>query len=190
MIEQIYIDNFKSLKEVALQLPNMAFFCGPNGSGKSNFAEACDFLSQTFKNGLSYAVAEKGGFYNMCYRRQRRSRGAISFRFAGKLHSSRDPIKSVRYEAAFSLQTREEAIRSDFYVSSEWYSFEIETDAVRPSWLRVSREGAKYVLHKDVSEALVNAYNWLGKPIEDWWEFIKPQERELMYLARVAELLP
>src|SRR5271157_3125122 len=32
-----------------------------DGPGKTNLAEALDFLSKTFNNGLSYAVAERGG---------------------------------------------------------------------------------------------------------------------------------
>lgn len=127
MIENIYIDNFKSLKDVSIQLPGLSFFCGPNGSGKSNFSEAWDFLSQTFRNGLSYAVAEKGGFYNMCFRRQRRSRGAIFFQFSGTLPMSKEKISGVTYEASFALQTKEEQIRSDFYASSERYHFTIHT---------------------------------------------------------------
>src|SRR5260370_41880287 len=79
MINYLYVDNFKSLRNVSLLLPNFASFCGPNGSGKSNFADAWDFLGQTFCIGLAYAVAEKVGFYNMGFRRQRRSRGAGSF---------------------------------------------------------------------------------------------------------------
>ena len=84
MIEHLRVENFRSVKLLDISLPPLAFFCGPNASGKTNFTEALDFLSQTFDRGLSYAIAEKGGFYNMCFRRERRSRGAIQFDVSGK----------------------------------------------------------------------------------------------------------
>ena len=190
MIENLYIDNFKSLKDVRMRLPALAFFCGPNGSGKSNFSEAWDFLSQTFRNGLSYAVAEKGGFYNMCFRRQRRSRGAIFFQFSGSLSIARESIRGITYQASFSLQTREEQIRSDFYVSGEHYNFEIDVEGEDPSRLTITREPDKYMLSKQLSPAITRLYPWLGEQIDGWWEFIKPQERELLYSARVSDFFP
>jgi AAA15 family ATPase/GTPase len=75
LITDFRIENFRSLKDVTFNCPPLSFFCG------TNLAEALDFLSKVFNNGLSYAVAEKGGFYNICFRRERRSKGAILFKF-------------------------------------------------------------------------------------------------------------
>src|ERR1041385_5795380 len=80
MITNLQIDNFKSLKNIDVVFGPMNFIVGPNASGKSNFGEALDFLSHVFREDLAFAVAEKGGFYNICHRRQRRARGAISFK--------------------------------------------------------------------------------------------------------------
>src|SRR4051812_9113336 len=78
MITNLKIDNFKSLKEIEIGFKNLNFIVGPNASGKSNLADALDFLSHAINENLAYAVAEKGGFYNICHRRQRRAKGAIS----------------------------------------------------------------------------------------------------------------
>jgi len=118
MITEFHIENFRSLKHVAFGGLPLSFFCGPNGSGKTNLAEALDFLSKTFNNGLSYAVAEKGGFYNICFRKERRSKGAIVFRVRGsETGKGRYPAnRKLDYEIEFSLRTKGEAIRSDFYM--------------------------------------------------------------------------
>lgn len=190
MLTYLNIDNFKSLKEVRMQLPELSYFCGPNGSGKSNFAEACDFLSQTFRNGLAYAVTEKAGFYNMCFRRQRRSRGGITFQFGGRLTSSKDAAKYVTYDVSFELQTRGEAIRSDFYVSAEHYSFLVHSVDREPSELKIERVKDKYVLTKNVTSAVVKEFPHLGEQIDSWWEYFRPQDTELLGSTRLTDWFP
>ncbi len=144
MLTRFFVDNFKSLKDVSIELPDMGFFCGPNASGKSNLAESFDFVSQVFRNGLSYAVAEKGGFYNMCFRKQRRARGAIHFRITGTSRI-RFPMKlDVTYDISFSLQTKTEEIRSEFYVEEEAYTFQfLPGEQLRPS-IEIRRREGKY----------------------------------------------
>lgn len=122
MIEFIHVENFRSLKSVDVPLPALSFVCGPNGSGKTNFSEALDFLSLAFQRGLSYAVADKGGFFNMCFRRERRSRGGITFRLRGTSTRGEHPVE---VELEFTLQTKGQAIRSDYYVQNESYRFTI-----------------------------------------------------------------
>ena len=124
MITRLQIENFRSLKQASIQPGSLSFFCGPNGSGKTNLAEALDFLSATFQRGLSYAVAEKGGFFNMCYRKERRSRGAISFLISGVTQRLGNTLDM---SCRFSLQTHGQTIRSDFFVQSEEYTFDLRT---------------------------------------------------------------
>src|SRR5216684_5611183 len=123
MFTQIEIQNFKSLRSVNIPFSRLSYFCGPNASGKSNFSEALDFVSNVFRNGLQHAVAEKGGFYNMCFRRIRRTKGAIAFRIAGEESLTKE--LSVHYEARFSFRTQTEAIRSQFLVQGEEYYFHV-----------------------------------------------------------------
>jgi predicted ATPase len=198
MIAQISIDNFKSLKNLDIHLGKLLYFCGPNGSGKSNFAEAFDFLSNTFRNGLAYAVAEKGGFYNICFRKQRRARGAISFTVKGLVPDTSLPKTFIEYVISFSLRTKEETIRSDFYVDAESYQFVFRhpTDPAFNISIRRETKNAeeKYVFESDDPQLLTEA----GRRLKPWTanagrvfaDFVKPQANELIYPFRIRGLLP
>jgi predicted ATPase len=131
MIREISVSNFKSLKSVTLSLSPLAIFCGPNASGKTNLVEALDFLSHVFRNGLQYGVSEKGGFYNMCFRRVRRTKGAIAFRVVAETKQSRDKGRKSILEISFSIRAKSEAIRAEFVVEQEEYSFSIEDNETK-----------------------------------------------------------
>lgn len=144
MIKEISIHNFKSLRNATVPIGPLAIFCGPNASGKTNFAEAFDFLSRVFRNGLANAVAEKGGFYNMCYRRIRRTKGAISFGVSGETLLKKSV--TVTYSVKFSFKTASEAIRSQFLVEEERYEFRVFRTEHPEEYLNVTvfREDDKY----------------------------------------------
>lgn len=143
MLTEVTIANFKSLKSVSLPLRPMSFLCGPNGSGKTNVAEALDFLSHVFRNGLQYAVAEKGGFYNMCFRGMRRTKGNIEFRVRGETKTRNET--RIRFDISFSLKTKTEAIGADFTVASESHRFEFDSPAA-PAVMEIDRTGNEYSL--------------------------------------------
>lgn len=126
MIREISVSNFKSLRNVNIVLRPLSIFCGPNASGKTNFVEALDFLSQVFRYGLQYAVSEKGGFYNICFRRTRRTKGAISFRVVVDTKSVRTKNLRSILELGFSIRAKTEAIRAEFVIEQEEYRFSVE----------------------------------------------------------------
>lgn len=125
MITRFAVDNFKSLKGIDIELHPVNFIAGPNASGKSNFAEALDFISHIFRENLRFAVAEKGGFYNICHRRQRRAKGGISFTVAAKTQlpvlqvESKNETIQCDFTLKFTLRASGDDIRADFYVDSE-----------------------------------------------------------------------
>lgn len=145
MIEELEIANYKSLKSVRVPLRRVSFFCGPNASGKTNLAEALDFVSEVFRNGLQYAVAEKGGFYNICFRRQRRTKGAISFKIIGQTRIEKELL--LGYEVSFSFRAQSQAIRSKFLVEQEEYLFRISTPSpgIDSYTVRIFRLDKKYI---------------------------------------------
>jgi predicted ATPase len=193
VITNITIDNFKSLKGVDISLPNLAYFCGPNASGKTNFAEAFDFLSNTFRNGLSYAVAEKGGFYNICFRKQRRARGAISFRLKGGAHDPRNRSAGLDYDISFSLRTRGETIRSDFYVDYERYQFDFRDLGQPPFSLTIARENDRYKTSLNepggASQEARRLLPWLDSADQLFNDLIKSSPNELIYGGPLLALL-
>lgn len=147
MIREISVSNFKSLRNVNISLGPLSIFCGPNASGKTNFVEALDFLSQVFRNGLQYAVSEKGGFYNICFRRIRRTKGAIYFRILVDTKSPRTKDFRSILELSFSIRAKSEAIRAEFIVEQEEYRFSAEEIGTQRTlgFLKISRTEQKYV---------------------------------------------
>jgi predicted ATPase len=64
MLQKVSIQNFKSLKDVTLELQKVNLLIGPNNSGKSNFLKALDIKNSIgiFKQGI-----EKGDFLNLMF---------------------------------------------------------------------------------------------------------------------------
>ena len=48
MIKKLIVENFKSIKQLNLELAPLTIFVGPNGSGKSSILEAVALMSQSF----------------------------------------------------------------------------------------------------------------------------------------------
>src|ERR1700733_12642827 len=145
MIREIHASNFKSLKDVSVSLGELSVFCGPNASGKTNFVEALDFLAHVFRSGLQYAVSEKGGFYNICFRRVRRTKGAISFRVLSETKHGKN--RNVTLEVSFSIRATSEAIRAEFIVEDENYRLRVsdQENSAEVGFLEIVRRDKKYI---------------------------------------------
>ncbi len=76
-LTRLEIQNYKSLRNVAIEPTSPAVLVGANASGKTNFADALDFLGIAYRWGLEQAVAAKGGFENICFRSARRTKSAV-----------------------------------------------------------------------------------------------------------------
>ncbi len=61
-IKRIQIKNFKSIKEVDLELKELNIFIGANGSGKSNFISFFTFLNHLLEHDLKHYVLQQGGY--------------------------------------------------------------------------------------------------------------------------------
>ncbi len=78
-LRRIFVQNYKSLRQVDFKPSGFSVLVGPNASGKSNFADSIDFLSYVYRHGLEHAIARKGGYENIAFRKERRSKSAILF---------------------------------------------------------------------------------------------------------------
>ncbi|UCV20075.1 AAA family ATPase [Ferribacterium limneticum] len=78
-IDFLGIKNYKSLRDVQISPSDFTVLIGPNGSGKSNIASAFDFIGDVYQNGLEYAVAKKGGYENIAFRKIRRTKSPVEF---------------------------------------------------------------------------------------------------------------
>lgn len=100
--------NFRSLKDVEVQLQPLNVLVGPNGAGKSNLLDVIAFLGDSGREDLGPAVTSRGGFERV--------------RFRGLADRSTEPL-SIEIEAAVTKNSNRKA--SDNY-----------TLAVRPLYLR------------------------------------------------------
>jgi len=67
MIEQVVIKNYKSIKDLELELNKINIFIGSNGVGKSNFISFFELVSNLYSQRLGSYTLEKGGIENILY---------------------------------------------------------------------------------------------------------------------------
>lgn len=132
-LKRVDIHNYKSLRNISIEPSSLTVLVGPNASGKSNFCDALDFLGEVYQLGLEVAVARKGGYENICFRRMRRSKAPIEFRirFQVTLDEFHWPLLySLRYRKgsqreswsffhSFSIRTESTNIQAPFYIDNE-----------------------------------------------------------------------
>lgn len=169
----IAIQNYKSLRHVSFAPGDFSVLIGRNSSGKSNFADAFEFLSLAYADGLEHAVARKGGYENIAHRKERRSRSAISFsieladefklaQYSNPFGSSPgDKDMSWVFRHSFEFRATGEGIRSDFRIISEHLevigSGEFQ-DGSRYQWVRIERsESGKIAVKGDLDSAVAQA---------------------------------
>ena len=123
LINSLSIQNFKSLRSITIRPSEFTVLIGPNGAGKSNLASAFDFMGDIYQNGLEYAVAKKGGYENIAFRRMRRTKAALSF----SVEASLSPIVARRMltHRAFRLFRRLEKAASRYQLTVR-HSFEFK----------------------------------------------------------------
>ncbi len=71
MIQYIRIQNFRSVKDIVLELGPLNIVFGPNGCGKSNIYNAIHLLTAAAEGRLSGFISEEGGLENMMWSGER-----------------------------------------------------------------------------------------------------------------------
>jgi len=133
-IKSIKIENYKSLKSIIFEPGPLTAVIGANASGKTNLSSAFDFIGDVYSNGIEIAVAKKGGFENIAFRKLRRTKSAISFdvlfsfsrrefaRLARTnyiLRDHRSTSEEIKIRHKFSIKAQKQSIASDYYIDSE-----------------------------------------------------------------------
>ena len=107
MLQSLSFRTYKSLHDVSIKPPRFFALVGANAAGKTNFVDAIEFLSIVAKSGLASAITEKGGYENICFRRARRSKGAIRLACTvGPLQSGSHKIEAAGKEGQSGRQGR------------------------------------------------------------------------------------
>lgn len=131
-INSLAVHNYRSIRKVELFLPRLAVLVGINAAGKSNFSDSLDFLGEIYRHGLRVAVSRKGGYENICFRRARRSKGAIEFQL--------DLSLSFKEALQFRLLRREWSK----FINSQWnirhrFGFKAESEKIGADF-KIERE--------------------------------------------------
>ncbi|MCH8938347.1 MAG: AAA family ATPase [Gemmatimonadetes bacterium] len=115
---KISVHNYKSLRHVTLPEEPFHVLVGPNAAGKSNIADALEFLSEVYSQGLENAVARKGGYENISFRRARRSRAAIEFSVSAQFKAPGFRGR-FRIHHEFHFRAHGQAIQAGFEIVHE-----------------------------------------------------------------------
>lgn len=195
-LTHLAIKNYKSLREVEIKPAEFSVLIGRNSSGKSNFADALEFVSLAYTDGLEHAVARKGGYENIAHRKERRSRSAIEFAIELKGEVNEEELLRpglprfrvgrgavpLTFRHSFSFQSSGEGIRSDFKVVKESLEIILESaeqadlisSARKYQWLNIQRASKKsIVVLGDTSSPLARAVlfdpkYWTGDAGQDF----------------------
>jgi predicted ATPase len=68
MIKRLQVKNYKSLKDVDIELGEKNVLVGPNMSGKSNFLDCLKFLTNICIQGVTQAFLSRGGFSEVAWK--------------------------------------------------------------------------------------------------------------------------
>ena len=63
MIKRFRVQNFKSLKDVEMELAPVNVLIGPNGAGKSAVLQALDFVRAFFMSSIEVYLQQRGWDY-------------------------------------------------------------------------------------------------------------------------------
>jgi len=67
MIKKLKIKNYKSLKDVELELDKFNVLIGPNASGKSNLLDCLAFVSEIAQGSVSESLTRRGGYERVVF---------------------------------------------------------------------------------------------------------------------------
>lgn len=80
MIEQIFIENYKSIRNAKIRLNSLNVLIGSNGVGKSNFISFFELVQAMLNQRLGSYILSRGGIERMLYQ------GRKTIRFHPKSH--------------------------------------------------------------------------------------------------------
>lgn len=150
-ITSISIQNYKSLRSVTIAPKPLSVIVGPNSAGKTNFADCLDFIGEVYREGLEVAVSKKGGYENIAFRRQQRSKLPIRIEIVIELTGKEigrsigmpnperatvsQEIERIRLTHSYEFVARSSSIRSPFHITEETFSVsELQKNVWKPNW--------------------------------------------------------
>ena len=122
MIERIQIENFKSIKNISLDLKPINIFIGANGAGKSNFISFLEMMNKITEKKLQSYIAENAGIDNLLYYGRKKSdyiSGLLDFDNTNAYYFKLKPTQNNR---------------AYFEKESDYYNYIADTNKNYQSW--------------------------------------------------------
>ena len=73
MINTLHIQNYRSIRDMSLELEQLNIVFGPNGTGKSNIYKAIHLMHSAAQGQFSQALANEGGILKVFWAGKTRS---------------------------------------------------------------------------------------------------------------------
>jgi len=156
-ISRLRISNFKSFKDLEVELGNFNVVIGANASGKSNFVQIFKFLRDIVHHGLENAISLQGGVEylrnlsigakeNLCLE-------ITSPWVVVSKKTSRESIPSVKLrEKTYECSLRFKSTGEKFEVVSE--SFDLKFDFIQSSYTSDTEKKGRKKKNKEESQNL------------------------------------
>lgn len=112
-ISELRIRGYKSFYDATIHPKQLSILVGPNNSGKSNLVDCIEFLSDTYRHGIEFALTRKGGYENVAWRRQRRTKRPLKFGISARLATD-----DLSYRVDREAQQQQFEVEHDFEIGA------------------------------------------------------------------------
>jgi predicted ATPase len=187
MVKTLAIANYRSLRELVVNLDRLNLISGPNGSGKSNLYRALRLLAETASGGFASSLAREGGISSSLWAGAAlvpagTSRGDYSLRDGARKPTTLY-LGFQEEDYGYAIQVgypipRNSPFDSDPEIKTEfiWHG-----EQLRSSTLLVERRGAMVQIRRDIGWEIISTKT---QPYESMLEQISDPTRapEVMVL--------
>ena len=101
-LSRIEAENFRSLRNVGVDLGAVNVLVGPNGAGKSNLLDVIEFLGDSVREDLAPALRNRGGYDRVYFRGE--TSGSIRIRVYAHVTSYSSEAATDEYSLTFRRQ--------------------------------------------------------------------------------------
>ena len=152
MLEEVTIENFKSIRAQTVKLNQLNLLIGQNGAGKSNFVSLFRFLERLSEQHLAAHIFERGGIESFLFGGFKRS-SSIQVKMEFKISTS----SSNNYE--FTLNSNGE----DYYFHHERVGYWLKNKHESPYFEGIGFFGKESGLMRSSDKKAKHVYNYIRK---------------------------
>lgn len=164
MIEQVSIENYKSIHAAKIPLGDLNVLIGSNGVGKSNFISFFELVQKMLDQNLGYYILERGGIERFLYQGSKHSdyiSGLIDFdninAFFFKLKPTIDNKAFIEYSGDYFNGIEDETKEYD-----KWHKHVYDTALVESKIKQINDKRANYLI-KFIKSLIVYHFHDTGK---------------------------